>query len=129
MLSWILIGLFIIIAIVFIKLSHFRHRIFAITITIVILFLYVSVAYVANKNNLNLNSIEGIMNSAKIYFGWLFNLAGNFKGLTGSAIRMDWTSTNISLSDLNLNDKDSIDASAKSSKITSSASARFVNKK
>ena len=126
MLTWVLIGLLVVGVIIFIKMSHYRHRIFVITIVIVALFLYISVAYVASKNDLDFNSYDGLVKSVKIYGGWLFNLAGNFKGLTGSAIGMDWTATNASMSDLSL-DSPSVDGNSKPSKIT--ASARFATKK
>jgi hypothetical protein len=54
----------------------------------------------------------------------LFNLAGNFKSLTGSAVKLDWTSTNGSIPKL------SQDAPVKTSNspgITGRASARFAN--
>jgi len=124
MITWVLIALLIVGALLFIKVSHYRHRIFVITIVIVALFLYVSVAYVASKNNLDFTTYNGLVKSVKIYMGWLFNLAGNFKSLTGSAVKLDWTSTNGSVPSL----KDDVQVPSSSSPgITGRASARFAN--
>jgi len=122
MITWILIALLIVGAIVFIKISHYRHRIFVILIVFVALFLYISVVYVASKNNLDFTTADGAIKSTKIYAGWLFNLAGNFKTLTGSAVKLDWTSTNTTISDLR--NVSAIDS--KTAGITGRATARFA---
>jgi len=127
MITWILIGLFVVAALIFIKMSHYRHRIFVVTIVIVALFLYVSVAYVASKNNMDFSTYDGLIKSVKIYGGWLFNLVGNFRSLTGSAVRLDWTSTNGGVPSFE-NDNVSIDKNTKTSGgITGRASARFAS--
>lgn len=124
MIAWILVGLLIIGALIFIKISHYRHRIFVITIVLVALFLYVSIAYVASKNEMDFGSYDGMVKSVKIYGGWLFNLVGNFKSLTGSAIKMDWTSTNGSVGSLDKVDPNKVNSGG----ITGRASARFASK-
>jgi hypothetical protein len=124
MITWVLVALIVVGALLFIKVSHYRHRFFVITIVVVALFLYISVAYVASKNNLDFTTYDGLVKSVNIYMGWLFNLAGNFKTLTGSAVKLDWTSTNGTVSSLS---KNVSVASSNSPGITGRASARFAN--
>lgn len=121
MITWVLVGLLVLGAIIFIKISHYRHKIFVFLVIILALFLYVSIAYVASKNNLDFSSVDGASKSVKIYGGWLFNVFGNFKSLTGNAIKLDWTATNSSFS---LNDNSS--KNTKTSPITGRATARFA---
>lgn len=124
MITWILIALLIIAALFVIKISHLRHRLFVFLIIIVVIFLYVSIAIVASKNNLNFSTYEGVVSSGKIYLGWLGNVFGNFKGLTGSAVKMDWTSTE---SNITNPIEDKATNNDKPSKITGRASVRFSN--
>ena len=58
------------------------------------LFLYVSISIVSKESKLDYNTPEGLMNSVKIYGGWLAHGFQNMKVLTGKAINMDWKSTN-----------------------------------
>lgn len=151
MFAWILLGLILVAVVIFIKLSHFRHRFFAVIIVILALFLFVSVTYVASKNSLDFSTYDGLMRSLKIYGGWLVNLFSNFRGLTGSAIKMDWTSNDAGFlnssnsssvgnsqnsasatsTNTNSNPASSPDVSGQNtpSKVTGQASVRFATKK
>jgi len=82
------------VAVFLLKMNHLRHKFFIIFVVLLALFFYLSATYIATKNNLELNSVEGVMASMKVYGGWLANGFQNTKFLTGNAVKMDWTSTN-----------------------------------
>jgi len=94
MISWIIIGIIVVLAILVLKMNHFKHRTWVIIIILLALFLYISITVVNNKNDLKFNSTEGVFSSIKVYFGWLANGFQNLKVITGNALRLDWTSTN-----------------------------------
>jgi len=93
MISWIIIAILVLVAIVLLKTNHFRHKMWISVLVILVLFLYVSVTFVNAKNELNFDSTEGALDFVKIYYGWLANGFHNMKSITGNAIKMDWTST------------------------------------
>jgi len=99
MISWVIIIILVVIGIIAIRLNHFRHRIFIILLVVLALFLYTTMTYVNNQNKLDFGDTKGVMNSLKIYTGWLANGFTNLKALTGKATKMDWTSTNVSFFD------------------------------
>lgn len=92
MISWVVIGILILIAFILLKTNHFKHRAWIILIVVLALFLYVSITLVNTNHDLNVNSTEGFFNSVKIYSGWLANGFKNLKSITGNAVKMDWTS-------------------------------------
>ena len=94
MISWLIIGILVISAVIALKMNHLRHRVWIIMVIIFALFIYTSIAVVYSQNQLEVNSTEGFMNSAKIYFGWLGNGFQNVRSLTGNAVKMDWKATN-----------------------------------
>ncbi|MFH1359394.1 MAG: hypothetical protein ABIH37_05895 [archaeon] len=99
MISWLVIGVLIIVALIAIKIGHLRHRIFIILLILFAIFLYISMTMVSTTNQLDLKSSEGVFHSLKVYTGWLANGFQNAKVLAGKAIKMDWTSTNGSFLD------------------------------
>jgi hypothetical protein len=94
MISWLVIGILIIVAILAIKIDHIKHRFFIIMLVLLALFLYTSMAMVSKDNSIDLSTSEGFFSATKVYFGWLANGFDNLKALTGKAIKMDWTSSN-----------------------------------
>lgn len=94
MISWIVIGILLVVGIFAIKMNHLRHRIFIVVLIVLALFLYSTLVLVDNRNDLNLSTSDGLFDALKVYNGWLANGFGNMKSLTGRAIGMDWSSTN-----------------------------------
>jgi len=94
MINLFIIGILVVVAVILIKMNHFRHRITIIGLLIFVLFLYSTIVIVNKGNEINLTTSEGIFDAVKVYFGWLGNGFGNLKTLTGNAIKMDWISTN-----------------------------------
>jgi uncharacterized membrane protein len=93
MISWIIIGILVLVAFVLLKTNHFRHRMWIFLFVILALFLYLSITFINAKHDLDINSTEGVFKSIKIYLGWLANSFQNLKSITGNVIKMDWTST------------------------------------
>jgi glucan phosphoethanolaminetransferase (alkaline phosphatase superfamily) len=94
MISWLVIAILVIIAIIALKMNHLRHRVFIIIIVLIAIFLFISITYVNNKNDLDFSSAGGVLNAGKVYMGWLANSFTNLKAITGNAVKMDWTNTN-----------------------------------
>lgn len=80
----------------YIKLTSTRDQVKLVIAVILVLFLFGTILVVYTSNKLELDSSEGLKDSAKIYFGFLANGFKNLKTITGNAIKLDWTSTNAS---------------------------------
>jgi hypothetical protein len=89
-----IIAVLIVVAVVLIKMNHFRHKMTIIAVLVFALFLYSTVTIVHKANEFDLTTTEGVFDALKVYLGWLGNGFGNLKTLTGNAIKMDWSSTN-----------------------------------
>ena len=106
MITWIIILIFIVLALFSLKLNHFRHKTFIVLLILLAIFLYATLIIVNSKNPLDFSSAQGFFNSMKVYEGWLANGFQNLKEMAGNAVKMDWTSTNASfLSDSKENSK------------------------
>ena len=102
MISWMVIGILVIIAVLALKMNHLRHRIWILMLVFLALFLYTSAAIVYSENELKFNTMDGIFSSARIYIGWLGNGFQNLKALSGKAVDMDWTDSNETFVNQNL---------------------------
>jgi len=91
--NWvILLVLGIVIYFVFFRAKHLKEKISIGVIVMLLLFFYISYSKVTQDSNINYKSVAGIEKAAKLYFSWLGAAAGNLKGLTGNAVKMDWGS-------------------------------------
>lgn len=90
MISWIVIGMLIILALVLAKLKHIRHKTFLIIIVILVIFFYFTATKVIGNQNLDLGSFDGIVKAGRIYFSWLVHIGSNIKNLAGEAVKMEW---------------------------------------
>jgi hypothetical protein len=97
MLSWVIIIILAVMAAAVLKMSHIKHRLTLVVLIIIALFITSTIGVVSSNNELDLSSTDGFLNAAKVYFGWLGNGFQNMKVLTGQAIGMDWTSTNVTI--------------------------------
>ena len=94
MINILVIAILVVVAVILIKMNHFRHKITIIAVLVFALFLYSTVTIVNKTNEFDLTSTEGFFDASKVYLGWLGNGFGNLKTLTGNAVKMDWSSTN-----------------------------------
>ena len=90
MISWIVIGILIVMVFYFIRMKHAKHKIFAIVIIVLILFFYTTFSAVLSKSNNDLSTFGGAVKMTKLYFSWLFNGFSNIRNLAGNAIKLDW---------------------------------------
>lgn len=90
MLDWIIIGILIILALIFAKMRHIKHKFFAIGVIILIIFFYVSMSNVLKNQKVDLKTFNGIIMAGKLYFSWLGHAAVNVKNVAGNAVKMDW---------------------------------------
>tara|TARA_Y100000310_G_scaffold147139_1_gene146403 strand:+ start:620 stop:937 length:318 start_codon:yes stop_codon:yes gene_type:complete len=97
MLSWTVIAVLIIAAVLALKMNHLRHKLWIIALIFVALFLYTTASVVYAENELNINSVEGVFSAVKIYISWLGNGFQNLKSLSGQAVKMNWSKTNESI--------------------------------
>jgi len=88
--SWIIIGMLIIVVLFLAKARHIKHKTFIIIFLVLIIFFYFTASKVLSGKNIDLQSFEGIIKAGKIYFSWLIHIAGNTKVMIGNAIKMDW---------------------------------------
>jgi hypothetical protein len=72
------------------EVRKFKHKVWAFVLIALIIFGYISFAVTTRNQEIDYTSFSGIMQAFKVYFSWLGSLFGNFKALTGSAIKMDW---------------------------------------
>lgn len=98
MVSWILIGILILLGFLIIKIGHFKHSFFIIMLILLGLFLYATMSYVAEKNKLDLSTTKGFFHATNVYIWWLANGFDNIKELTARTVKMDWRSTNSTFS-------------------------------
>ena len=90
MISWIVIGMLIIILLVFAKIKHIRHKTFLIVIVLLLLFFYITAIRVIGDKNLDLTSFNGLATAGKTYFTWLVHIGRNTQQLAANAIKMNW---------------------------------------
>ena len=96
MILWLIVGFVLIIGFTYIKFSSTRDQVKLIFLVILALFLFGTILVVYTSNKLELNSLDGIKSSFKVYMGFLANGFQNLKKITGNVIGMDWTSTDAS---------------------------------
>ncbi len=102
MISWMIIGVLVIAALIALKMNHLRHRLWILGLVFLALFLYTSAAIVYHENELKFDTTEGIFSSIKIYIGWLSNGFQNLKTLSGNAVDLDWADSNETFADRSL---------------------------
>tara|TARA_Y100000310_G_scaffold337938_1_gene426269 strand:- start:4606 stop:4932 length:327 start_codon:yes stop_codon:yes gene_type:complete len=79
---------------VFIEITRFKHKIFAILSIILVVFLYFGAIVVFQGTDIDFTSYSGMIEATKIYFSWLGSVFGNFKTMTAGAIQLDWGAAN-----------------------------------
>jgi|TARA_B100001971_G_scaffold209276_1_gene232548 hypothetical protein len=94
MIGVMVVGILVVLAVILIRMNHFRHKMVIIVLLVFALFLYTTISVVDKANEFNLTTTEGFFDAAKVYLGWLGNGFGNLRSLAGNAIKMDWASTN-----------------------------------
>ena len=88
--SWIIVGILIVLALFVAKLRHIKHKTFIFIILILLAFFYISASKIISDQNINLGTFDGVMTASNLYLSWLVHIGGNLGNLAGNAIKMDW---------------------------------------
>ena len=91
---WLIVIILVILAFVFLRMNHQRHRMTLILLLIFLVFVYFTASHVFKQYDINWKSVSGIEKGAKVYFAWLGGAFGNLRTLTSNAIKMDWSQKN-----------------------------------
>ncbi|HLC31154.1 MAG TPA: hypothetical protein VJK51_00660 [Candidatus Nanoarchaeia archaeon] len=90
MISWILIGILIFLALLLLKFKEIRHRFGLIVILFLALFLIITATKVYSTNKADLSTLEGIIFAGKQYINWLSAVWKNLWTVGGYAVKQDW---------------------------------------
>jgi hypothetical protein len=71
MISWVIIGVFVIIALIILQFEHHSRKIKFLIFAILGIALYFSLVSVINSNEADLGSPRGIISTIYSYFGWI----------------------------------------------------------
>ncbi len=89
--NWVIIVVLIVLAFVFLRMKHMKHKLFLIILIFALLFIYTSGSRVLARQDINWKSMSGIEKGVKVYFAWLGGVFDNLKVITANAIKMDWS--------------------------------------
>lgn len=88
--NWIIIAALVILAFVFLRMSHVKHKVYLMILLFVLLFVYVTGSRIFDEHDLDLKSVEGVGQVLKVYFSWLGSVKDNFKDVAANVIKIDW---------------------------------------
>lgn len=92
--NWIIIAVLIILAFVFLRMKHIKHKVFLVLIIIVLLFFYTTSSKILSEYDINWKSVSGMEKGLKVYFAWMGGIFDNLKVITSNAIKLDWEAKN-----------------------------------
>lgn len=74
------------------KMHHFRTKIAFVFIFLGVSFLILSALYVFSENRPDLSSIDGWVETGKVYVSWFVNMLSNVFKVTSYTIQQNWGS-------------------------------------
>ena len=91
MVSWILVGVLAVIAIIiFIKFKEIGHKTKFMALLFALIILLGTVGYVYMQSHADLSYYEGFRSLGKAYFAWAGGLLKNMGTISGYAVKQDW---------------------------------------
>ena len=94
--NWIIIGVFVFIGLIFIKVDHHARKIKILVIIAIGFIIYFSLAGIFSSEQVDITSPKGIVNAVYIYFGWigqttlnLWNIGTDTINLVGNAVKIN----------------------------------------
>ena len=87
MITWIILGVFLIIGLIIIKLSYAKSKIKIIAIFLIIVLVYASANSVLSKNNIKLNSLDGYGKAISLYLGWMVDAGSSLWKVSGDVVK------------------------------------------
>ena len=88
--NWWIIIILIAIAFLFLRFRHMKHKVYLILLIVVLLFFYVTGTQILSDHEVDWTSVSSIGGALKTYFSWMGSVGGNFKSITGNALKLDW---------------------------------------
>lgn len=96
MVNWVFVIILIATIFLFFKITSFRYeRWWTYLIGGLLVFILFSFFKVIKNNEININSLEGFVQGARVYATWLVNLGKTTSSITGKAV-LNWNVTNSS---------------------------------
>ena len=96
--QWVIIGVFILIGLWYIKVEHHARKVKIIVIVIIGALIYFSMIGIFSSEKVDLTSPRGLVNSVYVYFGWigqtssaLWDIGTDTANLVGNAIKINRT--------------------------------------
>ena len=96
--QWIIIGVFVLIGLWFLKMEHHTRKVKIITIALIGLVIYFSMVGIFTSEQVNLTSPRGVVNAVYVYFGWigqtmsnLWDVGTDTVSMVGNAIKVNNT--------------------------------------
>jgi hypothetical protein len=96
MIQWIIIGVFVLLGLWYLKMEHHTRKAKAIIIVLVCALLYFSMMNVFSSEKVDLTSPKGMVNGVYVYFGWmgqtisnLWDVGADTVHTVGNAIRIN----------------------------------------
>lgn len=96
LIQWIIVGVFILIGLIFLKMEHHTRKIKIIIIILIGGLIYFSMMGVFTSEQIDITSPRGIVNAVYVYFGWigqttssLWDIGTGTAHLVGNAIKID----------------------------------------
>lgn len=77
MLSWIIIAVLVVLALLILRIEHTGRRVKVFVLIIIVALLYLSVMTLFSSDAVDLNSPRGIVNAIYLYFGWMGKVISN----------------------------------------------------
>jgi len=87
MIAWIILGIFLIIGLIIIKLGYAKSKIKVIAIFLIIVLVYASASSVLSKNDIKLNSVDGYGKAVSLYLGWMVDAGSGLWKVSGDVIK------------------------------------------
>jgi glucan phosphoethanolaminetransferase (alkaline phosphatase superfamily) len=92
MVSWVFVGIIVLVVVLFFNITSFRYeRWWTYLIAVLLIFLLFTFFMVVRKNDLDINSFDGFLDSAKLYYTWLIGFGKNVGEITGKATDVPWS--------------------------------------
>lgn len=69
-----------------------KHKVLALVLILVVLFAYFSINFVFKEKKVDVSNIDGLKETAKVYFSWFATTFSNIKSFTANVI--NWKGNN-----------------------------------
>ncbi len=90
MVSWIVVGIVILLFYILFSVLRIRHSFIAVTIIVILLFFAAGFIVVFQGKSVDFTSTKGLSNAAGLYFNWLGGVFDNMKTVTTNAVKLNW---------------------------------------